>query len=246
MQIIQFLQKQISEKRLPQSLTLEGQNQELLISTAQEIIRLLCCPNQSYPSDDCDYCLKQKNWFDVLWIGDGATEIGKEVIQTMIQKMQLSALESHGQKIYVIQNAENLKTIASNSLLKFLEEPPHDTYAILLTKDRGRVLPTIKSRCQNFRVNSSQSFASQNAFDDLLRQNDISELMLGSMYLKETTPDELIRMAEQSLTKTIWPLFPQWAEPTLQLIADLKSQVSNKLALDHYFITLCRGADENS
>lgn len=37
---------------------------------------------------------------------------------------------------------------ASNSLLKFLEEPESNIYAFLITTNINKILPTIKSRCQ--------------------------------------------------------------------------------------------------
>lgn len=245
MQIIPTIQKQIKEKKLPQSLILEGKEQNFLVQTSQEIVRLLFCPNQSYPNDHCEYCQKQ-NWLDVISIGDGATEIGKEEIQTMMHQMRLSALENHGKKVYIIQNAEKLKVIAANALLKFLEEPPHDTYAILLTTNRGQILPTIKSRCQNYRLENQNQETQLNQFESLLRTKDKNRFFLASLEFKDVEMETLIKMIEQSLTNTLWPLFPFWVEPTLELLTDLKSQINSRLALENYFITIARGCDENS
>ena len=41
---------------------------------------------------------------------------------------------------------------AINSVLKFLEEPTPNTYAILTTRNEAKVLPTILSRCQTIRM----------------------------------------------------------------------------------------------
>lgn len=46
----------------------------------------------------------------------------------------------------IIDDAEQLNTQASNSLLKALEEPPTDTYIILITANPWKLLPTIQSR----------------------------------------------------------------------------------------------------
>lgn len=51
-------------------------------------------------------------------------------------------------KVYVIREAELLSTAAQNALLKTLEEPPEDTYIILLSTAKDRLLPTTISRCQ--------------------------------------------------------------------------------------------------
>jgi DNA polymerase-3 subunit delta' len=78
--------------------------------------------------------------------GNNST-IKKEEIFDIIQRFQLSSF--HGSpKLYVIKGIENSSAQAINALLKFLEEPPINTYAILTTKNINVVLQTIKSRCQ--------------------------------------------------------------------------------------------------
>jgi DNA polymerase-3 subunit delta' len=52
-------------------------------------------------------------------------------------------------KVYIVKEAELLSTAAQNALLKTLEEPPDDTYIILLSTARDRLLPTTLSRCQS-------------------------------------------------------------------------------------------------
>lgn len=51
-------------------------------------------------------------------------------------------------KVYIVREAELLSMAAQNALLKTLEEPPQDTYIILLSTSRDRLLPTTISRCQ--------------------------------------------------------------------------------------------------
>ena len=51
-------------------------------------------------------------------------------------------------KVFVIDEAELLEAEAQNALLKTLEEPPPRTYLLLLTTRLDRLLPTIRSRCQ--------------------------------------------------------------------------------------------------
>ena len=51
-------------------------------------------------------------------------------------------------KVFIIREAERLNDAAQNSLLKTLEEPPSDTFLILITAALDRLLPTTRSRCQ--------------------------------------------------------------------------------------------------
>jgi DNA polymerase-3 subunit delta' len=52
-------------------------------------------------------------------------------------------------KVYIVREAELLSTAAQNAMLKTLEEPPEDTYIVLLSTARDRLLPTTLSRCQS-------------------------------------------------------------------------------------------------
>jgi DNA polymerase-3 subunit delta' len=58
-----------------------------------------------------------------------------------------TAARGHG-KVFVIDEAELLEAEAQNALLKTLEEPPPRTHLLLLTTRLDRLLPTIRSRCQ--------------------------------------------------------------------------------------------------
>ncbi|WP_353230098.1 DNA polymerase III subunit delta' [Novosphingobium sp.] len=51
----------------------------------------------------------------------------------------------------VIDAADLLETAAANALLKSLEEPPQGTFFLLIVHQLGRLLPTIRSRCQVLR-----------------------------------------------------------------------------------------------
>lgn len=58
-------------------------------------------------------------------------------------------------KVYVILYAEELAEDAGNRLLKTLEEPPPFVLFLLTAIERGGVLPTIASRCQELRLRPS-------------------------------------------------------------------------------------------
>ncbi|GMU22487.1 MAG: hypothetical protein AMXMBFR13_25730 [Phycisphaerae bacterium] len=51
-------------------------------------------------------------------------------------------------KVFIIREAERMNDAAQNSLLKTLEEPPPDTFIILLTSAVDAMLQTTRSRCQ--------------------------------------------------------------------------------------------------
>lgn len=61
-----------------------------------------------------------------------------------------TAALGHG-KVFIIDEAELLDQYGQNALLKTLEEPPAQTYIILITTRPDRLFPTIRSRCHHVR-----------------------------------------------------------------------------------------------
>jgi len=54
----------------------------------------------------------------------------------------------NGWRIVIIDPADDMNRNSANALLKILEEPPRRALFILISHHKGRLLPTIRSRCQ--------------------------------------------------------------------------------------------------
>jgi len=52
-------------------------------------------------------------------------------------------------RIVIIDPADDMNRNSANALLKILEEPPRKALFILISHHKGRLLPTIRSRCQS-------------------------------------------------------------------------------------------------
>jgi DNA polymerase-3 subunit delta' len=74
-------------------------------------------------------------------------EIRVDAIREMTGSGTLSA-HGGGYKVVIIHPAERMNPSAANSLLKTLEEPTPETLLLLVTSHPGRLLPTVRSRCQ--------------------------------------------------------------------------------------------------
>jgi len=77
-------------------------------------------------------------------------------IRLLLRKAALTPVQG-GRKIFVLGEAHRLvpqesSPEAANALLKFLEEPPSDTWVVLTTTEAERVLPTIRSRVVPIRL----------------------------------------------------------------------------------------------
>lgn len=53
-----------------------------------------------------------------------------------------------GWRVAIVDTADDMNDNAANALLKMLEEPPANALLLLLSNMPGRLLPTIRSRCQ--------------------------------------------------------------------------------------------------
>lgn len=59
-----------------------------------------------------------------------------------------------GWRVVIIDDADMMNRNAQNALLKILEEPPKNTVLILITHRLGTLIPTIRSRTQNFTMSA--------------------------------------------------------------------------------------------
>lgn len=100
--------------------------------------------------------LKEGNHPDFYYLKTDENSIKKEEVSHLMHAMNNKPTESE-YKVYIIEAFDKLTPQAENSLLKFLEEPPEKTIAILLTIDKSNILPTIHSRAQHVHIKGHSS-----------------------------------------------------------------------------------------
>jgi DNA polymerase-3 subunit delta' len=87
------------------------------------------------------------DWFESINVGNKQGAIGVSEIEKLHKSLYLKAFDG-GKKVCVIWGIEKMNEASSNAFLKLLEEPPENTYFILLSESTEYVLPTVLSRCQ--------------------------------------------------------------------------------------------------
>ena len=130
----------------------ETNGNEDALDIAISFAKTLLCPNNYTNNNQCVNCTQcqkiDKNIFsDIKIIEPDGMWIKKEQLDELQKEFSKKSVESN-KKIYIINNAELLNVQASNSILKFLEEPEENIIAILVTKNIYQLLTTIVSRCQ--------------------------------------------------------------------------------------------------
>lgn len=80
------------------------------------------------------------------------TAITVEEIRSIARFVGLTAHDG-GYRVVIVDSADDMNRNAANALLKNLEEPPARTVFLLISHAPGRLVPTIRSRCQYLRFN---------------------------------------------------------------------------------------------
>lgn len=78
-----------------------------------------------------------------------STQIVVDQIRALRDKLGVTA-HQNGTRVVLIDPAEAMNTNTANALLKLLEEPPPETLFLLISSAPRRLLPTIRSRCQQW------------------------------------------------------------------------------------------------
>jgi DNA polymerase-3 subunit delta' len=73
-----------------------------------------------------------------------------------------------GWRVVIVDTADDMNDNAANALLKLLEEPPSRAMLLLLSNTPGRLLPTIRSRCQRLTLRTLGDGDMENVLTRLL------------------------------------------------------------------------------
>jgi DNA polymerase-3 subunit delta' len=130
---------------------LHGYVGQPLLPIAQFLAQSLLCEQPSPLA--CGTCLTcqrflHQDYTDIIMIDGSEATIKKQDVLELESRFAITGLEKANKQIYVLHQVEAMTPEAINALLKFLEEPQLEIYAILTTTSLEDVLPTIQSRSQ--------------------------------------------------------------------------------------------------
>ena len=159
--VINAVNNIISNNKLSHAYIIELNNYDDDYKLVFDFIKLILCNNKENKFDNlncgsCNICylIDNGNYPDIKIVETDTNAIRKEqIIQLQDDFKNKSLLDN--KRVYVIKEAEKLNLASSNTLLKFIEEPEPDIIAILLTKNRYKLLDTIISRCQILKIDDT-------------------------------------------------------------------------------------------
>jgi len=140
--------------RLPHAWAVTGPTGTGPAELAAAIAASLLCLTPTAGGEACGQCAGcalrlSGNHPDLSRIGvlEKKKQIGIDQIRSASASLS-SRPQRGGWQLLIVDPADAMNGAAQNALLKTLEEPASDTVLLLVAHDVGRLLPTIRSRCQ--------------------------------------------------------------------------------------------------
>ena len=123
-----------------------------------------------------------EDWNAILESENKQLSIYVEEIDEINKKFALKSFEG-GSKILIVWQADKMNTGAANKFLKFLEEPPKNTYIILTASNTDFMLPTILSRTQIVEI-------------PRIKEEDLDQFLLNNNKITSERRQEIVFQAQ--------------------------------------------------
>lgn len=119
---------------------------------AQILARAMVCDRAgTKPCGSCPACKKALAGIHPDIITAAPLEEGKAITVDQVRQMRADAYirpNEAPRKVYILEQADRLRSEAQNAMLKLLEEGPTYAAFLLLAENQGGLLSTVRSRCE--------------------------------------------------------------------------------------------------
>lgn len=127
-----------------------SQDENYLYKFAENIAKLLINLDENENVEKNNLRIEKHIHPDVKFFGL-EKNIDSETASDIVESSNYSPFESD-KKVYLLFNVQNMNETAQNKILKTIEEPPKDTYFVLVGTSSNKLLPTIISRVKQIKL----------------------------------------------------------------------------------------------
>ena len=191
-----------SKNKLPNQILLSGERGIGKCTLAYHFINYVLSLDENYSYDLNNFEINNENKsykltqnktnpnLNLIDVNDDKKNIDINQIRDLISNLNKSSFNSKP-RFVLIDNIDLLNINSINALLKILEEP-NDNIIFILINNNKKVLPTLKSRCLNFKI-SLTYVQSINIINKILNKN-IFESVSKELINFYSTPGELYKL----------------------------------------------------
>lgn len=155
---VDSLVQNLRRGRMPHALILRGPDLQALEAVALGLAADLF-QSKLEPAHHPDlFCLRPSGKSRQIPIGKLQGSDQPNTMRQLLRDLQKTSNQG-GFKVALIYEADRMHPTSANAFLKTLEEPPRQTVIVLLTTRPYDLLPTIRSRCFQFHIDSLSSHA---------------------------------------------------------------------------------------
>ena len=177
--VFDIIENMLATNRIPHAIMLDGAKGLGKHSVAMELSKAILCNESQTYCGTCRSCevyeagahtdfkvIKPKGKNGAITI-DTIRELGKDAFIKPVMS---------NRKVYILENAETMRSEAQNAFLKVLEEPPPYVVFIMLCESSKMLLDTIISRCTIFKLSAPQFTDAKKVLMAKMPDTDESEL----------------------------------------------------------------------
>lgn len=195
----------LSQHKLPHAIIIEGEQGLGKHTLAFFLARAALCSGTDIPCDSCKNCLlaKSQNHPDisVTLPEDNKKSISVAQIRELRAETFIKPHTANG-RVFIIDKAHTLNPQSQNALLKILEEPPANTYFILIAESKAALLETVLSRSTVFTLSAPEAEVAKEYISSVTDFD--SEQILNALNLcKNNIGNALLMLAGKKASKTV-------------------------------------------
>ena len=191
-------------KKLPNKILLSGVKGIGKSTLAYHIVNYILSYDEDFSYNDKNFKINPNNKsfkliinksnpnFILIDINEDKKNIDINQIRHLILTLNKSSFNTKP-RLVLIDNIELLNTNSINALLKILEEP-NDNINFILINNNKKILPTLKSRCLNFKIQLTTS-QSLDVTNKILNTNCM-DLLNDVLINNYSTPGEILNLLD--------------------------------------------------